>query len=211
MPLMASLVLGLGMGLLVAAGLAPSDTRGAVRVDGGGVKDGGILKIGVTEFNAIDPALTLAPNTGATISAQIASVALGDATCALLFRYPVAGPPAIRYDLVPEVAAGYPKVSPDGRTYTFTIRKGYRFSTGAPVTAASYAAAINRDLNPKMGSPAAQYLRDIVGAGAVQRGTVSTASGVKVAGSRLIVQLTKRAPDFAARTTTPYFCRCRRA
>jgi ABC-type transport system substrate-binding protein len=140
------------------------------------------------------------------ISAQIASVAVGDATCALLLRYPVAPPPIVRYDLVPEVATGYPAVSPDGKTYAFTVRKGYRFSTGAPVTAASYAAAINRDLNPLMRSPAAAYLRAVVGADDVQRGIAETASGVKVKGARLIVQLTTRVPDFPARVTSPYFC-----
>ena len=36
--------------------------------------------------------------------------------------------------LVPEVASGY-KVSNGGRTYTVTIRKGFRFSDGTPVTA----------------------------------------------------------------------------
>ena len=83
---------------------------------------------------------------------------------------------------MPEVATGYPAVSPDGRTYTFTIRKGYRFSTGAPVTAASYAAAINRDLNPLMRSPAAKYLQEVVGADAVQEGAAS--DGVRGQGRR---------------------------
>ena len=35
----------------------------------------------------------------------------------------------------PEVAQGLPLVSKDGKTYTFTIRKGFRFSNGKPVTA----------------------------------------------------------------------------
>src|SRR5439155_6804800 len=109
----------------------------------------------------IDPALTV-PFTGGT-TVGLVSRALEAATCALLFRYPVALPPVVRYDLVPEVATGYPALSYDGKTYTFTIRSGYRFSTGAPVTAANYAAAINRDLNPAVRSPAAKYLQDVVG------------------------------------------------
>lgn len=32
-----------------------------------------------------------------------------------------------------------PKVSRDGRTYTFTIRRGNRFSSGESVTSASFA------------------------------------------------------------------------
>jgi ABC-type transport system substrate-binding protein len=199
MPLMASLIAGLGMGLIVATGLAPSDTRAARHV----VKEGGTLMIGAIEFNFIDPALATPPD--AFNPYPLAVWPMEDATCALLLRYPV-GPPPVRYNLVPEVAAGYPAVSRDGKTYTFTIRKGYRFSTGAAVTSGSYAAAINRDLNPVMRSPAAPYLQDVVGADAVQRGAAQTASGVKVAGSRLIIKLTRRASDFPARMTMPYFC-----
>jgi ABC-type transport system substrate-binding protein len=199
---MASLVAGLGMGVVAAAGLAPSDTRAAVRLDG--AKDGGTLTIGVRSLDYIDPALAL-PFVGGSTTALV-SRGLTDATCALLFRYPVAPPPAVRYDLVPEVAAGYPALSLDGRTYTFTIRSGFRFSTGARVTAASYADAINRNLDPAMRSPAEQYLQDVVGADAVHRGTTKTASGIRVAGNRLIIRLTRRVPDFPARMTTPNFC-----
>ena len=35
-------------------------------------------------------------------------------------------PPAI----VPDGARGFPRVSPDGRTYTFTVRRDLRFRTG---------------------------------------------------------------------------------
>ena len=60
-----------------------------------------------------------------------------------------------------------PGISKDGKTYTFTLKKTYRFSNGAKVTAANYAAAINRNLNPKMASPAQPFIEDIVGAQAV--------------------------------------------
>ena len=57
-----------------------------------------------------------------------------------------------------------------------------------------------------MNSPGAHYLQDIVGADAVQQGSAQAALGVKAVGDRLIVRLTKRVPDFPARTTMPYFC-----
>src|SRR5437016_1242848 len=117
-PLIASLVVGLGMGLLVAVGLAPSDIRASGRV----VREGGTLQIGAEEFNYIDPALATPPDVFSPFPWAVWPVE--DATCARLLRYPV-GPPPVRYNLVPEVATGYPEVSPDGKTYTFTIRKGY--------------------------------------------------------------------------------------
>ncbi len=94
--------------------------------------------------------------------------------------------------VVPEVAAGDPAISRDGTSYTFTIRKGFRFSTSAPVTAANYARAIKRILDPTMASPAARYLKEV--------------AGVRVVGDRLIIRLTKKVPDFPARMTMPYLC-----
>ena len=45
--------------------------------------------------------------------------------------------------LRPEVAAGF-TVGDGGRTYTFTIRKGFRFSDGSAVTAKNFVYAIQR-------------------------------------------------------------------
>ena len=65
-----------------------------------------------------------------------------DATCARLMTYPDKPPPA-GFRLQPEVAAGY-RVSNDLKTYTFTLRKGFRFSNGAAVRANAFARAIER-------------------------------------------------------------------
>ena len=67
------------------------------------------------------------------------------ATCAKLFNYPDASGAAGKR-LVPEVAAGWPKVTDGGRTYTFRIRPGYGFSppSDEPVTAESFRHEIER-------------------------------------------------------------------
>ena len=80
------------------------------------------------------------------------------ATAAKLYNYPDKPAPA-GAELVPEVASRF-AVSGDGRTYTFWIRKGFRFSDGAPVTAKCFSFAIRRVLNRKLGSPAAQFIAD---------------------------------------------------
>ena len=67
-----------------------------------------------------------------------------------LLNYPdAAGPPGTV--LRPEVAAAMPDISPDGRTYTFRIRPGFRFSppSGQAVTAETFKATIERALSPK--------------------------------------------------------------
>jgi ABC-type transport system substrate-binding protein len=197
---------GVVLDLLVATTLVPSNSGAVMRAGDGSVKDGGTLVIGVRNFDAIDPALARLFTGLDPPSVILASWGAQYATCALLLRYPVTAPPAVRYDLVPEVAASLPAVSRDGKTYTFTIRKGFRFSTGTAVTAANYANAINRVLNPAMASPGADYVQEIAGADAVRQGAARTAFGIKAVGDELVIHLTKKVPDFPARLTTPYFC-----
>jgi ABC-type transport system substrate-binding protein len=183
--LIASVALTLGLGLLVAA--ASAGHRSA--------KEGGMLVIESPAFDFIDPALVSDPLLSAACGACTTAMwAVADATCAMLYRYPVNAPPVVSYRLVPEVATGDPELSRDRRTYTFTIRKGFRFSNGAPVTAANYVRAFERVLDPAMKSPAAVagYLQDV--------------TSVRAAGNRLIVRLAKKVPDFPARMTMPYLC-----
>ena len=122
------------------------------------------------------------------------------ATCLKLMNYPDANGPK-GSQLVPEAAAGFPKVTNSGKTYDFTVNAGFtKFSNGAPVTAANFKAAFDRDADPKMQSPAVPFFSDIVGS------SKSPVSGVKVKGSHIIFNLTHAAPDFLARMAMPFFC-----
>jgi ABC-type transport system substrate-binding protein len=180
------LALVLGTALLVAS-VAPAGSDATPR----------ILRLNMSESDItyMDPALNY----------DFYGWRLESATCAMLLTYPDR-PGRAGARLVPEVAAGFPRVSQGGKTYTFTVRSGFRFSDGTPVTAAGFAHAINRGLNPKMQSPAASFLADVVGAGAVTSGKRQTAAGVTVAGNRLTIRLAKVAPDFLARIAMPFFC-----
>ena len=137
------------------------------------------------------------------VDPALASTAPGwavlDTTCARLLAYPdKPAPKAFRY--APEVATGLPKISRDRRTYTFTLRSGFRFSNGAPVRASAFARAINRTLAPGVNSPGAQHTRDIVGAVDVLAGKTA-ATGVVARGTRSSSG-SSAAPDFLHRTTT---------
>jgi ABC-type transport system substrate-binding protein len=121
-------------------------------------------------------------------------------TCLKLMNYPDANGPK-GSQLVPEAAAGFPKVSNSGKTYDFTVKAGFtKFSNGEPVTAANFKAAIDRDADPKMQSPSVPFFSDIVGS------DKSPVTGAKVKGSHLIITLTKASPDFLARMAMPFFC-----
>jgi peptide/nickel transport system substrate-binding protein len=162
------------------------------------VRDGGIFKISLpvqSGLDNMDPALSFTPP----------GWALLDTVCARLMAYPDKRPPA-GLRLQPEVAAAPPTVSQDLRTFTFKLRKDFRFSDGSPVRASAFARAINRTLAPAMKSPGALFTRDIVGALDVLSGKRRTATGVVARGDTLIVRFTRPAPDFPALTTMPFFC-----
>ena len=107
---------------------------------------------------------------------------------------------------MPEVAAAAPTISADGRTYTFRLRRGFRFSDGEPVRADAFAQAIHRTLAPGVDSPAWRYTQAIVGAEDVRSGKAPRASGVVANGYTLRVRFTREVRDFAAWTTMPFFC-----
>jgi peptide/nickel transport system substrate-binding protein len=170
----------------------------AARSDAAKPPSGGIFRIVFAppeQLDTMDPAIA---NTQASWS-------LLDLTCARLMTYPDKRPPQA-YRLVPEVAAAPPKVSRDGKTYTFTLRRSFRFSDGKPVDARAFARGINRTLAPELRSLGTRYMEEIVGARAVQAGRATSASGVVAHGYRLIVRLVRPLGDFPARTSMPFFC-----
>jgi ABC-type oligopeptide transport system substrate-binding subunit len=146
-------------------------------------------------FDHVDPALAYARE----------SWTLLDTVCARLMRYRDRPPPA-GYQLVPEVAAARPAVSDGGRTWTFRLRTGFRFSNGERVDAMAFAQAIHRTMAPGVESPAWLYTRAIVGAEDVRAGRAPRAAGVVARGRTLVVRFTRAVGEFDAWTTMPAFC-----
>jgi peptide/nickel transport system substrate-binding protein len=188
--LVGGIIVGIGLlAMLIGAGAVGSAPA---------ARDGGIFRITFHQpsgLDYVDPAL----------ASTLPGWAVLDTTCARLLTYPDKPPPAA-FQLVPEVAAGLPKISADRRTYTFTLRSGFRFSDGTPVRASAFARAIYRTLAPGMNSPGAQHTRDIVGAEDVLAGKTATAAGVVARGNTLIVRFKRPAPDFLHRTATTFLC-----
>src|SRR4030081_3469007 len=155
------------------------------------VKTGGTLNVDLTtDVDYTDPAL----------SSLSTGWELEYATCLKLMNYPDGIGPRTS-QLTPEAAAGFPKVSNNGKTYDFTVSAGFtKFSDGTKVTAASFKAAFDRNADPKMQSPAIAFMSDVVGS------STSPVSGVKASGNHLVISLTKAAPDFLARVAMPFFC-----
>ncbi len=126
------------------------------------------------------------------------------ATCLRLLDY--SDRKGARGKLVAEAAASFPRVSEDGRTYTFTVRRGFAFNTGEPVTAESFARAVERVLNKRSAAPAAQFYSDIVGADAVMAGRAVRPRGVTVSGRSISFRLVAPSPTFVARVAMAPMC-----
>jgi YVTN family beta-propeller protein len=172
-------------------------TTGSIPVEG----SGGTARISAEEgaIDTMDPALAYWPGSWQVLAA----------TCAKLLNYPDKPAPE-GSQLQPEVAQSLPTRSADGRTYTFTIRKGFRFSppSGERVTAQTFKHAIERTLSPTMKSHAVEmgYLSDVVGAEAYISGKAPHISGIVVRGNTLTFHLSAPAPDLPSQLTMPFSC-----
>src|SRR5947209_7723786 len=79
--------------------------------------------------------------------------------------------------VIPAVATALPVVTDGGKTYTFTIRKGLKYSDGSPLVASDLKFGIERAL--KLGWSAASFLTTtIAGAADYSKGKAKTVSGV---------------------------------
>jgi peptide/nickel transport system substrate-binding protein len=93
--------------------------------------------------------------------------------------------------LIPGLAESLPKISTDGKTYTFTLRKGLVYSNGRPVKAGDFAHTIERAIKLNWGNKQF-FTQAISGAEAYDKGTVSSISGISSdqATGRITIKLT---------------------
>ena len=186
---LSAMALAIGASMLVAAAFAGAASSKST-------KTGGTMKMNMsaTDVDFTDPSLAYG-----TISWQTEY-----ATALKLYNYPDKAPPE-GGKIQPEAATGFPVISKDGKTYTITVKSGFKFSDGKPVTAANFAFAINRALNPAMQSPAAPFITNIVGAQAVLDKKAKTASGVSVKGNKITIKLTQPDGGMLAKLGMPFF------
>ena len=106
----------------------------------------------------------------------------------------------VRFDknlnIIPDQATW--TISPDRKTYTFTLKSGITFSDGTPVTASTYVYTLTRALAPDVKSPISPlFLGNIVGAADLNNGKTTTLSGVKALNdTTLQITLSKPAEYF---------------
>src|SRR5438034_8062921 len=143
-------MLAVGAAMLAASGIASTGSAHKQSAPSGSVaKKGGILKASLTVgIENIDPQRSYyVPESQYEWLTQRPLLNFAHAEGARGYR------------LLNEGARSY-TVSRDGRTYTFQIRHGMKFSNGTAVTAANYKHTLLRILNPNVGSPIASFLTD---------------------------------------------------
>ena len=146
------------------------------------------------DIEALDPALAVQPG-------------IPYATCANLVAYPdKPAPEGSR--IVPEVAEAVPTPTAGGRTYTFTIRPGFRFSppSNEPVTAGTFKATIERVANPRLKSPFASEFSSVAGYDAYVSGKARGLAGIIAHGRTLTIKLSRPDGGFLTNLATGGAC-----
>jgi peptide/nickel transport system substrate-binding protein len=188
---LSAIMAALGALLLVVAGFASA-------ASGGAAKKGGTMKLNMsaTDVDFSDPSLAYG-----TISWQIEY-----ATQLKLLNYPDK-PPPLGGKIGPEAAVGLPIISKNGKSYTFTVKKGLRFSDGSAVSAKNFKWAFDRSATKAQQSPATAFMDSVVGYTSAVNGGKNPAhvSGVIARGNKLIIKLKESDGGMLSKLAMPFF------
>ena len=191
------------MSLLLALVLlaAACDEGGSVDTGDGkptrGVKRGTLLVVSQSDVEALDPGMAYAAFDLALLRGMVRELYSFDSR--------IEGERSLQP--VPDLADGPYQLSPDGRTYTFRIRRGVRYAppVNREVRAQDFVYAVERQLDPARPSPN-PYSRLIRGAGDFAAGRARRISGMQAPDAHTLrITLDQPASDFPSILTLPFF------
>jgi peptide/nickel transport system substrate-binding protein len=191
------------LSLLLAVVLlaAACDEGGSVDAGAGkpsrGVKRGTLLVVSQSDVDALDPGMAYAAFDFALLRGLVRELYSFDSR--------IGGERSLQP--VPDLADGPYQLSPDGRTYTFRIRRGVRYAppVDREVQAKDFIYAVERQLDPAHPSPN-PYSRLIRGAGDFAAGKAREISGMQAPDPHTLrITLDQPASDFPSLLTLPFF------
>ncbi|HAP5343198.1 TPA: peptide ABC transporter substrate-binding protein, partial [Enterococcus faecalis] len=142
----------------------------------------------VATFSAMTPVQSLDPAT----AVDQTSITLLANVMEVLYRLDEKNQPQ------PAIAAGQPKISNNGKTYTIVIRDGAKWADGTDITADDFVTAWQRVVDPKTASPSVELFSAIKNAKEIASGKQSKETlAVKSNGNKTIeIELEKPTPYF---------------
>jgi peptide/nickel transport system substrate-binding protein len=181
---------------------AACDEGGSVDAGAGGpsrgVKGGTLLVFSQSDVDALDPGMAYAAFDFALLRGLVRELYSFDSR--------IEGERSLQP--VPDLADGPYQLSPDGRTYTFRIRRGVRYAPpviNREVQASDFIYAVERQLDPAHPSPN-PYSRLIHGAGAFAAGKARQIAGMQAPDPHTLrITLDQPASDFPSILTLPFF------
>jgi peptide/nickel transport system substrate-binding protein len=194
-------VRALSLLLAVVLVAAACDGGGEVDVSGReasrGVKRGTLRVFNHGDVDALDPGIAYAAADLALLRGMVRELYSFDSR--------LEGERALQP--VPDLADGPYQLSPDGRTYSFRIRRGVRYAppVSREVQAKDFVYAIERQFHPERPSPN-PYSVLIQGVAEFAAGKAKTISGMRAPDSHTLeITLAQPANDFPSILTLPFF------
>jgi peptide/nickel transport system substrate-binding protein len=183
--------------LLAAACDGGGGAGGGGREPGRGVRRGTLRVFNHSDVDALDPGLAYGLADFALLRGMVRELYSFDSR--------LEGERALRP--VPDLADGPYRLSADGRTYTFRIRRGVRYAppVNREVEAKDFVYAVERQFDPEHPSPN-PYATMIRGVDEFAAGKARTISGMRARDSRTLeITLEQPANDFPSILTLPFF------
>ena len=169
------------VGITVVAAAGVAGCGGNKSATGGGAQSGGEVNVTMTSVpDYVDPQVSY------TVEGW--EVLWNVYTPLLTYRHQKGNPGT---DVVPGLAKDMPQISPDGKTYTLTLRPNMKYSDGTPIKASDFTYAIKRLF--KANSGGSVFYEGIVGAKDFAEGKSDTISGITTddASGAITIQLEK--------------------
>jgi peptide/nickel transport system substrate-binding protein len=189
----------LAVALLAAACSAGPDRGAGDRQPPRGVKRGTLRIVNHNDVEALDPGYAYTAVDWALLRGLVRELYSFDSR--------VQGERAMTP--VPDLADGPPKLSADGRTYTFSLRKGVEYAppVSREVRAEDFVYAVERQLDPDNDERSPNpYASLIEGTAEFAAGKATTISGMRAPDDHtLSITLKRPASDFLSILTLPFF------